>query len=118
MWDMVRPSYYVLKTFGLAVYSVEGDIKNGQIRTRYWHVLQLIAVLSIQIYGLYINITVDMSLSKTGSLLIDGGARLVEVFNVFNIVFGTLSYAYYRKTVWKIFRKCYEFDGEVSNSHY
>lgn len=115
MWDIVRPFYYVLKMFGLAIYSVEGDLKTGRIRTRFWHVLQLMVILSIQIYVLYIKITVDMSLSKTGSVLIDAGSRLVEVFNVFNVVFGTLSYTYYRKVIWRIFRKCHEFDCEVNH---
>lgn len=118
VWNVIKPIYWTLRFFGLAVYSIDGDIITGEIRTRFWDFLQLILVLCLQFYVLYINLTIDLSLSRTNNLLIDQGAHGIEIFNSVNVLMGTCIYAYYRKTVWRIFQKCNEFDVEVRLNYF
>lgn len=118
IWNIVKPYYWVLRFFGLAPFSIRGDIKNGIIKTGISDVLYMLVALIIQSYVLYINITIDLSLSRTSSFLIDRGAFLIEIFNAGNVLIGTCFYAICRKRIWRIFRNCYEFDGEVIVNDY
>lgn len=115
IWDIIKPYYRILKFFGLAVFSVKGKVVDGNIQSRPIEVLHFFFVLSIQIYVLYINIALDLSLSRTNSFLIDKGAHGIEIFNGINVVLGSCLYVFYRKRIWRIFRKCHEFDEEVSS---
>lgn len=115
IWNAAKPIYWTLKIFGLAIYSIEGDIANGKIKTNILDVVHLLLVLVLQLYDLYINVTVDLSLSRTNKFLIDRGAHAVEIFNAINVLMGTCIYSFYRKRVWRIFQKCNQFDEEVSN---
>lgn len=118
VWNVVKPIYWTLRFFGLAIYSIDGDVITGEIRTNFWDFFQLIFVLCLQFYVLYINLTIDLSLSRTNNLLIDQGAHGIEIFNAVNVLMGTVIYAYYRKTVWRIFQKCNEFDVEVRSNNF
>lgn len=114
VWYTVKPFYLILKIFGLGPFTVVGDIKDGKIRTRSWDVLYTMLVMGVQVCVLHLNITHDMSLSRTNSILIDIGAQYVEIFNGFNVLFGTCLYAFYRKKIWGMFLKFHEFDCEVN----
>lgn len=114
VWNLVKPFYWILKFFGLGVFTIDGDIEDGKIKTSIWDIFQMILVLSVQFYILHINIKFDMSLSRTSSILIDRGAHFIEIFNSLNVLLSICLYALFRKRIWRIFRKCYEFDVEVS----
>lgn len=114
IWTLVKPYYWVLKFFGLGVFSIDGDINNGRIKTRFYDVLSTCIALVFQTYVLYINITFDLSLSRTSSFLIDKGAHLIEIFNACNVIAGSLLFGFHRKRIWGILRKCHEFDVEVN----
>lgn len=113
-WDIVKPFYWILRTFGLATFSIDGEIANGKIKSGIWDGFHLLAVFAVQFYIFYINVTMDLSLSRTQTVLIDTGAHIIEIFNGFNVLLGTCYYTFYRKKVWGVFRKCYEFDKEVA----
>lgn len=115
IWSTVIPIYRVLRVFGLTPFSVVGEIKNGKIKSNVFDGLQLCIVLCVQLYVLYINFKEDLSMSRTNSPLIDKGAYLIENFNVLNILLGTSFYAVYRKKIWRIFSKFYQFDKEVKS---
>lgn len=113
VWRIVEPFYWMMRAFGLFAFTIDGDIIDGRIKTQILDIVHLLLVFAIQGFVVYANITHDLSLSRTSSVLIDGGARLIELFNGFNVVLGTCIYTVYRKTIWRIFRKCSEFDEEV-----
>lgn len=118
IWNIVKPFYWIMKFFGLASFTIVGDVRDGKIKTRLRDVLHMLVVLTSQVYIVYINVIYDMSLSRTNSILIDIGAHFVEIFNGFNVLLGTLIYAVFRKKIWGIFRTCHEFDGEVNQTFY
>ena len=113
IWNFIKPFHFVLKAFGLGVFTIVGDISNGKIKTRISDVLYTMFWVSIQVYVIYVNVSMDLSLSRTNSFLIDRGAHLVEIFNACNVFGGTCFYALYRKEIWKIFHICSKFDEEV-----
>jgi hypothetical protein len=115
VWTVVKPFYWILRTFGLAIFSIDGDVKNGKITSNVFDFFHLSAVLGVQFYVFYLNVVEDFSLSRTSSFLIDKGSYCVEIFNALNVVFGTCLYAFYKKKVWGIFLKLYLFDEQVGN---
>src|SRR5690349_11899927 len=110
IWNLIKPLYRIEKFFGLAVFSIKGNISEGKIRTDLFDVLQFLLVLGLQVYVLYINIVIDLSLSRTNSFLIDKGAHGIEIYNGFYVVLGSCLNAINRKKIWGIFRKCHKFD--------
>lgn len=112
-WNIFKPFYWILRTFGLAAFSIEGDITNGEIKTRIHDVLHLMLVLSLQTYALYVNIKIDFSFSLTGKFLIDEGAHGLEIFNAFILVLCTCVYAFHKESIWRIIAQCSIFDIEV-----
>lgn len=117
IWGVVKPVYWTLRVFGLAPYSIEGDMKHGNTKTNIWDIFHFLLVLILQFYIFYINAFVDLSLSRTNKFLIDKGAHGVEIFNSINLILGTCIYCYNRKKVWAIFQKCNEFDEEVAEKN-
>lgn len=113
IWDIVVPFYWVQKFFGLAVFTIKGNFKDGRIKTMPSDIIHFLVVLCLQLYVVYINFVLDLSLSRTNSFLIDKGAHGIEIFNGMHVVLGSFLYVIYRKRIWKIFRKFYEFDEEV-----
>lgn len=113
IWEVVKHYYWLQRTFGLAAFSIKGNITDGRITTGPLEVLHFLIIVSLQLYVLYLNIIFDLSLSRTNSFLIDKGAHAIEIFNGFNVAMGTCLYAIYRKRIWKVLRKCHEFDEEV-----
>lgn len=114
IWKVVKPFYWILRIFGLAIFSINGDIGDGKITTNFHNIFQMIIVLSAQFYLLYFNSTNDFYVGKTSSFLIDKGAYCLEIFNALNVLMGTLIFTFYRKKIWKIFSKLNVFDEEVN----
>lgn len=115
IWTYIKPYFWVSKGLGLANFSIDGDIRNGKIRTGFLDVTYFVVILGGQVYACFLNLTNDISLSRTNSVLIDGGARLIGVFNAFNVLVATFMFFLNRKKIWKIFRMLYEVDNEVSS---
>jgi 7tm Chemosensory receptor len=113
IWTLVKPVYWMLKFTGLAAFSIDGDIRDGRIKTTKWDILWMFLVsigLSRSLYAKTFN---DFSLSHTGSVLIDKGAYLVGIFNNFNVICGLFVFVVRRKTIWKIYAKLHKVDKKV-----
>lgn len=115
IWNILSPFYWLIRCFGLAPFSIVGDPRIGKIKTGLVDILFMLLWMAVQFYVVYVNITMDLSLSRTSSFLIDKGAHLIEIFNACNVLAGTCFYALCRKRIWRIFRTCHEFDEEVKN---
>lgn len=105
--------YLILRFFGLAPFSIVGDITDGKINTSILDIVHLLFILGVQIYVMRINVYNDLSLSRTSSFLIDKGAHGIEIFNGFNVFLGTFLYSAYRKRIWRILRTYHDVDKEV-----
>lgn len=116
VWNFVKPFYRVLKFFGLAAYSIDGDIKNGKVKIKVFDVLYLIFILSAQAYFLNLIISLELSFNQTGNFLIDTGSHLVNIFNGIIAILVTFLYNFYREKIWRIFLASFEFDEEVNVS--
>lgn len=80
IWNTVKPFYWILRAFGLAVFSIDGKISSGKIKTSFHNIVHFLVVLSVQFYVLYLNLKEDFSLSRTNSFLIDKGLLTNESF--------------------------------------
>ena len=114
VWDIVYPLYLLVKIFGFAGFSVDGDIRDGKIKISLFDKFYLAFSLSTQLYIVYLNVTVDLSLIHINSFLIDKGTRFVSILCASNIVFSAILNVIFRKRFWKIFRGFYAFDQEVN----
>lgn len=99
--------------FGFAGFSVDGDIRDGKIKISLLDKFYIPLSLSVQLYILYLNVTVDLSLIHINSFLIDKGTRFVTILCATNIVFSAILNVTFRNRFWKIFRGFYAFDQEV-----
>lgn len=113
VWSVIKVFYWILKPFGLAPFSIDGKIENGKIKTSRFDFCHFSLVLSVQVWVLYINFYENYSLSRTNSFLIDKGAYCIEIFNAFNVIFGSCLYAVNRRKFWAIFISFHSFDQEV-----
>lgn len=112
-WDIVYPLYILVKFFGFAGFSVDGDIRDGKIKTTLADKIYLTSSILMQSYIVYLNVTVDLSLIHINSFLIDTGTRFVTILCTLNIVFSSILNIAFRNRFWKIFRGFYAFDQEV-----
>lgn len=115
IWFNVYLYYIALKVFGFAGYSIDGDIHNGKIKTQFKDVAYLSLWILFEIYLIYVNVVINLSLSHTGSFLIDEGSRFVTILGVCNVLFSTVINFLLRYKIWHIFDKIYSFDQNVSN---
>ena len=113
VWDIVYPLYIIVKIFGLAAFSVDGDIRDGKIKIKLFDKIYLVLSISFRLYMLYLNLTEDLSLIHLNSFLIDKGTRFVTILCASNVVFSAILNIAFRNRFWTIFRGFSEFDQEV-----
>lgn len=113
VWDIVYPLYILVKMFGFAGFSVDGDICNGKIKISLFDKFYIAISLSFHLFILYLNVTVDLSLIHINSFLIDKGTRFVTILCATNIVFSSILNVFFRNRIWNIFCGFYAFDQEV-----
>ncbi|CAO1439498.1 unnamed protein product [Diamesa serratosioi] len=110
LWFNVYLYYIGLKIFGFAGYSIDGDIYKGKIKTQFKDVAYLSLWLLFEIYLIYVNVDMNLSLSNTGSFVIDKGSRFVTILGVCNVLFSTVVNFLFRYKIWGIFTQFYSFD--------
>ena len=115
IWFNVYLYYIALKVFGFAGYSIDGDIHKGKIKTNFMDVAYLSLWIIFEVYLVYVNFDINLSLSHTGSFLIDKGSRFVTILGVFNVLFSTIVNFLFRYKIWRIFWNINSFDHDVSN---
>lgn len=113
VWDIVYPLYVLVKLFGYATFSVDGDIRDGKIKIKFIDKIYLTLSISFQLCILYLNVTTDLSLIHINSFLIDKGTRFVTILCAINILFSAILNIAFRDRFWQIFRGFYAFDQEV-----
>lgn len=113
VWDIVYPLYLIVKCFGFAGFSVDGDIRDGKIKISLFDKFYITFALSAQLFILYLNVTLDLSLIHINSFLIDKGTRFVTILCASNVVFSATLNVIFRNRFWEIFRGFYAFDQEV-----
>ncbi|CAO1424237.1 unnamed protein product [Diamesa hyperborea] len=113
VWDIVYPLYLIVKCFGFAGFSVDGDIRDGKIKISLFDKFYITFALSAQLFILYLNVTLDLSLIHINSFLIDKGTRFVTILCASNVLFSATLNVIFRNRFWEIFRGFYAFDQEV-----
>lgn len=113
VWDIVYPLFVLVRLFGFAAFSVDGDIRDGKIKIKFIDKIYLTFSISFQLYILYLNVTKDLSLIHINSFLIDKGTRFVTILCALNILFSAILNIAFRNRFWQIFRGFYAFDQEV-----
>lgn len=114
LWFNVYLYYIAMKVFGFAGHSIDGDIHKGKIKTKFMDVAYLSLWIMFDIYLIYVNVDINLSLSHTGSFLIDKGSRFVTILGVCNVLFSTVINFLLRYKIWRIFGQFYSFDHDVS----
>lgn len=113
IWDSIQVFYYVTKSLGYAVFSIDGKIQNGKIRSTFWDLL-IVFFLYVSVGSIiYFNYTMDLSVVSTNSFIIDMGNRLVTLFMVSNVLSSSLINGLRRHEIWSVFKKLSDFDKEV-----
>lgn len=115
LWFNVYLYYIALKVFGFAGYSIDGDIHKGKIKTNFLDVSYVLFWIIFDSYLIYVNVDINLSLSHTGSFLIDKGSHFVTILGVCNVLFSTVINFIFRYKIWDIFGKFYSFDNDVSD---
>ena len=113
LWLNVYLYYIAIKAFGFAGYSIDGEIHKGKIKTKFMDVAYLSLWILFEIYLIYVNVNINLSLSRTGSFLIDKGSRFVTILGVCNVLFSTIINFLFRYKIWQLFVNFYSFDHEV-----
>lgn len=114
IWDSVSPFHIIMKFFGYACFSIDGDITEGKIKCKFIDIFGLFLTVTIISGLIYLNYAFNLSLISTSSNVINIGSRFVLLFGITNVLFSCLLMFFRREKVWSIFTRCHKFDEEMT----
>jgi hypothetical protein len=114
LYDVVKYVFLCCKLVGFAPFSVVGDVKNGVIQSTMIDVAWCSVVFSTMFYILYANLTENILLQQTNSIVVQKGGRVILLIAIINLMFVAFSTFVSRHRVWKILGKIHWCDCQVS----
>jgi hypothetical protein len=95
-----------------------GDVKNGVIKTTMIDLVWCSVVFSTMSYILYANITENLSLQQTNSIVVEKGGKIILIIAIINLMFVTFTTFLNRNRVWSIVQKIHQCDCQVCEMDY
>jgi 7tm Chemosensory receptor len=114
IWNTVWPFHIVMKLFGYACFSIDGNITEGKIKCKFVDIFGLFIAIGVISGLIYLNYAFNLSLILTSSRVINIGSRFVLLFGITNVLFSCLLMFFRRNKVWNIFTSCHKFDEEMA----
>lgn len=113
IYETARPFYYITKITGFACFSIDGDIKNGRIKTKLIDLLLLLFHFVCHSTTCILNIIKEFDRTKSQSGFVDFGNKLQFTFSTINISFYMLVSYIQRHNIWSILHHLHIFDENI-----
>jgi hypothetical protein len=113
IYDVIKYVFLCSKLVGFSPFSIVGDVKNGVIKTTMIDLVWCSVVFSTMSYILYANITENLSLQQTNSIVVEKGGKIILIIAIINLMFVTFTTFLNRNRVWNIVQKIHQCDCQV-----
>lgn len=104
----------MVKLFGYITFSIDGKIQNGKIHSTIWDIFVMLCGSAFISVIIYVNFTIDLTLIKTKSFIIDQGNRLTTLFIISNVLVSSIINGLRRYEIWNVFKNISDFDKKVN----
>lgn len=113
IYDVVHNPFAISRIFGFAPISIVGDMADGIIRVKYFDVIRNLFQIVLCASVIYMNLSINLTLLETSSVLINLSSRGAAVGMSMNIFLAVVVFALQSGNLWSIIRNLNEVDQEV-----
>ncbi|XP_055605607.1 uncharacterized protein LOC129753786 [Uranotaenia lowii] len=100
VFDTVYPNHILLKIFGLTIYTVYGDPKDGRVKITFWDAVGFFRLMVMELFVLYASLMSVLNLKSTGSVILDNGTRYTIVLgSIYITLLAVSNYWSYEKAI-------------------
>lgn len=119
IYETVRPFYYITRITGFACFTIDGDIKNGRIKTKLIDISLFLIFLVVHSANGILNVIKAFAIRPTSqSEMTSFGNKLQFLVSTINVSFYILTSFIQRHKIWSILHHLHMFDENLKDLGY